>query len=185
MSRDLFAGKNGRLKEMSAEDFADMMMADLAEGRKPGADYNGVIKSANEDFNKFMDKYKKGELRRSDVIRFTNTASLFHYLPNSKDILLKQSVINKAHKKHNISLESLYDLPEKMYHPILVFKSSREDVDGVVVLVDAKDNDGNNIIVAIDLNGKLNEIEVNDITSVYGERLVYRLCVLGEEYIVR
>ena len=103
------------------------------------------------------------------MMRFSNTGSLFQYLPNTKDILLKQSVINKAHNKHNISFESLYDLPEKMHHPILVFKSSRNDVDGVVVLVEAKDNDGNNITVAIDLNGKFNELEVKDITSMYGK----------------
>ncbi len=126
-------------------------------------------KDSNDKFNKFLGDYMKGDLKRSDVLRIPNNGSLSLYLPNSKDILLRQSVINKAHKKHNISLESLFDLPEKLHHPILVFKSSREDVDGVVVLIDAKDNDGNNVVVAINLSDSFNEIEVNDITSMYGK----------------
>lgn len=68
-----------------------------------------------------------------------------------------------THAKDNFS-----NTPLK-YHPILVFMSLRDDVDGVVVLIDAKDNDGNNVTVAIDLNGEFKEIEVNEITSMYGK----------------
>lgn len=84
-------------------------------------------------------------------------------------IILKQSVINKVLKKHNISVNTLRDLPEKLHNPVLVFKSARKDTDAVVVMIDAIDNDGNNIVVAIDLKGRFNQLEVNDITSIYGK----------------
>ena len=164
----------------SAEEVADKVLLDLLEGVNPNEVKNrdetymkavekGDIETINKRFNDFLDRYKKGDLKRSDVMRFTDAGKMSQYLPNSKDIILKQSIINKAINKHNISIESLYDLPEKLENPILVFKSNRDDVDGVVVLVEAKDNMGNNITVAIDLNGKFNEIEVNDITSMYGK----------------
>ena len=41
MARDLFAGNNARLGGMSAEDFADMAMADLMNGVKPRGERSG------------------------------------------------------------------------------------------------------------------------------------------------
>lgn len=178
--RPVLAAVGGRMRKLNAPLMDALHVEHSAYGSgwagvgEPGAGYGAdyeihSIKTANGKFNKFLGDYMKGNLQRSDVLRMPNNGNLSLYLPNSKDILLKQSVINKAHKKHNISLESLFDLPEKLHHPILVFKSSREDVDGVVVLIDAKDNDGNNVTVAIDLNGNFNEVAVNDITSMYGK----------------
>lgn len=42
-ARDLFAGNNANLKSLSAEDFADMMMADLLNGYKPDTVENSEV----------------------------------------------------------------------------------------------------------------------------------------------
>ena len=127
------------------------------------------VSEDNSRFNSELDSYVNGKMKRSDVITIKNYGNLMSYLPNSMKIILKQSVINKVLKKHNISVNTLRDLPEKLHNPVLVFKSARKDTDAVVVMIDAIDNDGNNIVVAIDLKGRFNQLEVNDITSIYGK----------------
>ncbi len=127
------------------------------------------IEKDNTDFNHDLDLYVKGGMKRSDVITIKNHGVSMGYLPNSKDIILRQSVINKAIKKHNISAESLQDMPGKLHDPIVAFKSTRDDVNAVVALVDGTDKDGNNIVVAVNLDGSFNGLEVNDITSMYGK----------------
>ncbi|MBR6287456.1 MAG: hypothetical protein IKR18_10845 [Bacteroidaceae bacterium] len=46
-ARDLFAGRNEKLSEYTAEDFADMMMADLMNGWKPGPGEGGRKKTTS------------------------------------------------------------------------------------------------------------------------------------------
>ena len=116
-----------------------------------------------------MDNYTKGKLRRSDVIIIRNYGTILKYIPNAKNITLKQSVINKAVNKHSIPITSLRDLPEKLHDPIIAFKSTRTDTNGVVAVIDAVDKDGNNVVVAIDIQAKFNNAEVNNITSLYGK----------------
>ena len=126
------------------------------------------IGDANSEFNSFLDSFEQQSLKRNESWISRLTGGMQKYLNNAKQLLLNQSVLTKAKNKHNIDITSLRDLPEKLSNPIAVFKSARNDVNGKVVLVEAKDKDGNNIVVAINMEGNQNGIEVNEITSVYG-----------------
>ena len=54
-ARDLFAGKS--VKNESAEDFADMVLADLLGGYNP----NNEIEAVNARFNEELEAFDKGE----------------------------------------------------------------------------------------------------------------------------
>ena len=50
MARDLFAGKNANLKDLTAEDFADMAMADMLRGFDPrGVEYEPMARTTGRD----------------------------------------------------------------------------------------------------------------------------------------
>ncbi|MBQ7157166.1 MAG: hypothetical protein IJR86_05170 [Bacteroidaceae bacterium] len=63
-ARDLFAGNNKNLANLSAEDFADMMLNDLLNGYKPQSNAKGVkfAKSTQTQDNPFVTNRKAKEL---------------------------------------------------------------------------------------------------------------------------
>ena len=139
--------------------------------------------SANTSFNNFLQKYINGNTDRRQIWH-ANIDGVLQYLTNGKELSVRQAVLNKAAKKHNIDLNSLGDLIDKLSDPIAIFKSAREDVNGKVVLIEAKDNDGHPIVVAINMDGKQGNMEVNDVTSIYGRENIEDLIRWGEKDLV-
>ena len=126
------------------------------------------IESISNSFNKFLEDYKKNKLGRNQAWYASLKNRMLSYLPNSNRLRISQSVLTKAVNKHNIDVDSLRNLPELLANPIAVFKSARKDVNAKVVLIEAKDKDGNNVVVAINVEGNVYGTDVNDVTSIYG-----------------
>lgn len=137
-------------------------------------------KRANRSFNQFLQNYIDGRTGRNQIWH-ANIDGVLRYLTNGKELSVRQAVLNKAAKKHNIDLNSLGNLIDKLSDPIAVFKSAREDVNGKVVLIDAKDNAGKPIVVAINMDSTQNGMEVNDVTSVYGRENIDDFVRWGEK----
>lgn len=132
-----------------------------------GKDVEMQRKRANRSFNQFLQDYIAGKTNVHQIWH-ANINGVLRYLTNGKELSVRQAVLNKAAKKHNIDLNSLGNLIDKLSDPIAVFKSAREDVNGKVVLIDARDNAGKPIVVAINMDSHQGGMEVNDVTSVYG-----------------
>ncbi len=137
-------------------------------------------KRANRSFNQFLQNYIDGRTGRNQIWH-ANIDGVLRYLTNGKELSVRQAVLNKAAKKHNIDLNSLGNLIDKLSDPIAVFKSAREDVNGKVVLIYAKDNAGKPIVVAINMDSTQNGMEVNDVTSVYGRENIDDFVRWGEK----
>ncbi|MDR1276511.1 MAG: hypothetical protein LBL72_09065 [Candidatus Accumulibacter sp.] len=88
-------------------------------------------------------------------------------------IQMGSSLIHKASRPevrgHEVPVDVLKNLPYLLADPVMVFDSSSE-ADGLVVLVEAKDEKGFPVIVTIHLDSKgAGFLRVNRITSVYGK----------------
>ncbi len=127
------------------------------------------VKDESNEFNSKLTSYIQNRLRRHEYLNMHNYGSLSKYIPNANEIIIRQSVLNKVSKKHDIDLRSIRNLPLLLHDPILTFRTTRGDSNSVVALIEAKDRLGNNIVVAIDLEGNMDKLEVNDVTSLYGK----------------
>lgn len=85
--------------------------------------------------------------------------------------------INEKNTGHSLAEETIKSIPELIHNPIVVMKSisSGHEEDSVVVITEAADNDGNNVIVPIRLNVNENakdphrkEYYINEIMSIHG-----------------
>ncbi len=139
--------------------------------------------SANTSFNDFLQQYISGKTNTHQIWH-ANIDGVLQYLTNGKELSVRQAVLNKAAKKHNIDLNSLGDLIDKQSDPVVIFKSAREDVNGKVVLIEAKDNDGHPIVIAINMDGKQGNMDVNVVTSIYGRENIEDLIRWGEKDLV-
>lgn len=90
----------------------------------------------------------------------------------SKGVIQNSTGIKPVHHKvdsaHTLSMDDIKRLPELLADPIMVFESTGGK-GSLVVLVDAKDEKGNNAVIAIELNRKEKRHEVNSIRSAYGK----------------
>lgn len=87
------------------------------------------------------------------------------------DLVILRDTIRKAVNgvKHSVSMNVIEQLPELLNDPIAVFEAGSPE-GSLIVLVDAKDADGNQIIVPVHINQKSGRLIVNRIASVYGKQ---------------
>ena len=136
-------------------------------------EYDGAadIEAVNSRFNEELQQYIDGTLPTN--IRFDlgfPTGSLASQIANIP-LYVKQGIFKKAIEKHKIDLSELKNLPKQLADPILIFNSKNGT--SKIVLIDAKDTQGRNIIAAIEFSiikiDAKRELEVNDIKSLHGK----------------
>ena len=148
------------------------------DGKYIPLDKRGDIKnpdirfSINEgDAQRFRDElqdYIDGKLDNRHIFRLGTTPEAMR-LCGAKDIPLEltASTLSTKEAKHSLKLQTLKDLPVEIADPIAIFQSSQIP-DGLVVLTELKDDDNNQIVVAVHLEKKRNRNLVNDIRSIHG-----------------
>ncbi|GAA4493425.1 LPD38 domain-containing protein [Pseudaeromonas paramecii] len=184
----------GLLGERTTEDelgrVFDAIVTGMKNGRKPG---RRVMEAWNEapvfskkgdpftpdrfDARQFADEVERAasdpSARRE--ISMGDTPYVLRRLGmDAIEMVMPASVVRKATKPevrgHYVSLDVLKDLPKHLSDPIAVMRS-RTEVNAFVSLIEATDENGDPVIVAIHGNAKgESRIEVNKIASVYGKQ---------------
>ena len=89
-------------------------------------------------------------------------------------LVMQQSTVTKCIRKstgsrsaHELSRDIIEKLPEQINNPIFLIKDKERN--SIALISDARDIHGNNILIAIRLNEKRKNMQVNEIKSVYGK----------------
>ena len=134
-------------------------------------------RGVNERFNEELERQIAGELpkghvyslgRPSEVLLAAGIPDLPIELAASR-LGLKASA--EYESNHPFELREVMNLPEAIQHPIAVF-DSKTRVGSKVILVELKDRNGNNFVVAMNTNVPKSRyskasIQINDIRSIY------------------
>ncbi|HQR02481.1 MAG: hypothetical protein JSR19_06950 [Proteobacteria bacterium] len=114
-----------------------------------------------------LDQWVKGELPSGHIIDLGKPSAILRgFIPEDAPIHLAKRVLDKAtDERHNILPADLKGLHEAIQSPIAVFASKKGEGHAVVV-TELAHEDGN-IVAALELNKKRNEIEVHDIRSLH------------------
>ncbi|MBQ4377074.1 MAG: strawberry notch C-terminal domain-containing protein, partial [Bacteroidales bacterium] len=184
-ARQLFAGKVRGLDKISAEDFADMAMADLMHRVNPKAKRESAIndkedlmvreneddvESVNQRFNEELQQQIDGTLPAghvydmgmpSDVLLSTGIANVPIQLSATK---LSDKATNFG---HDYDLSEVKDLVKAINSPLAVF-SYGEKGKAQNIVVEIQHN-GKNFIVGLSIRPKVNGrvLEINSIRNVF------------------
>ncbi|KKZ52844.1 hypothetical protein AAX16_08630 [Haemophilus haemolyticus] len=127
--------------------------------------------SANSDFAKAVDDVANGKFL-SQIIEVGTTPSVLKMLglPDA-NVVISGAVLKKVMLgKHNVTAETLKQLPKQINDPVAVMKSSTQQ-NGYVVLTELMENvNGINkpVVAALHLKQTSQGIELINIASVYG-----------------
>lgn len=137
-----------------------------------GYGINHVLnESANSDFAKAVDKIASGEAV-AKYINVGTTPSVLKMLglPDVR-VTISGQVLNKVMLgKHNVTQETLKQLPNQINNPVAVMKSSTQENGYVVLteLVEREDGKDKPVIAALHLKKTNQGLELISIASVYG-----------------
>lgn len=127
------------------------------------------LRETNRRFNQQLEEWDNGKLPASEQIDAGMPAGIMRRFMPELPVILRQKVLSKSRKKHNLTTGELKNLPEAMSRPIFVFKSNDSTVS---MLTELQSEKGENIFVAVAVgaNKQLGHVvmEVNDILTVHG-----------------
>ncbi|MDR1310331.1 MAG: hypothetical protein LBK01_00410, partial [Burkholderiaceae bacterium] len=128
----------------------------------------------NPDYGKEVDDIKSGRRIRPAVLGMPSNMLLRSGIPNRPLIITKGTIEKDMVGRHNLTLEQIKWLPYRLGYPLMVFKSSDvNNPDRSVALINDAEKypDGREepIVVAIEPNGRVERIRVNEIKSAYGK----------------
>ena len=89
-------------------------------------------------------------------------------------VIIRQSTLNKcirspkgSRSAHNLSRNIIESIPNEMRHPIIVVRD--EERNTLVLICHGVSQNGNNLLIALQLNNILYGNEVNEIKTIYGK----------------
>ena len=121
-----------------------------------------------------IDKALRGELKRQEQLQvFKTIPALYQSLGFKRQpVLMSQFVFSKATKdKHSVPVNAIRELPQLLRHPVCVLESKTEKQTKVAV-INKKDNDGRQIIVALRPSNSGNYVAI---PSLYGKDDIIKL----------
>ena len=125
-----------------------------------------------ENYNSQIDQILKGELKSADLIKVVEHPSepwLKVGLQDTEMLMSVKTYSKSTKDKHNVSEETMRNLPELINDPLYIFKSSTVPDSYVGVLDDyEKENGINKPLIAI-VKPQHGKIDINLIPSVYGK----------------
>lgn len=127
---------------------------------------DGVLRSFNEQLN----DYAFEEMPSGDMF-IISESSKSAGIEECADlpIVMKQSIIKKISVDHELSLGELKQLPNWLHEYPLALESL-SDIDSLLLIADAKDLHGNDILIALHLEKEYRQIQINEISSIYGKK---------------
>lgn len=135
-------------------------------------DASGALKG----FKSQMVAYKFGEMPSGDMFIVSESSAKMR-IPTADDLLLvmTQKTMGKIESEHELSPAFIARLPELIQGHVLAMESLTYP-NSVVLVLDARDHSGNDVLAAVHLKVSKNIAEVNEVASLYGkEQLAYML----------
>ncbi len=126
----------------------------------------------NQRFNEQLERWLHGNMSTNEyLVAGKPNGTLKQFMPDLP-IILRQKVLSKGRKKHELSADHLRNLPSALANPIFVFKNAYNKVG---ILTELKDSKGKNIFVAIALGVSKqmghNMLEINDMLTLHGREV--------------
>ncbi len=128
-------------------------------------------------FSSNIDKYYNQTLQGNVPIKVgvTSNALSISGANEGLDVYINQSTIKKCTSEpserikhgHNLSKDIIKQIPQQLRNPILILKNQSENA--LIAITDLKDNNNKQIIIAVGLERRKNQMEINRITSLYGK----------------
>ena len=125
-----------------------------------------------ENYNAEIDKILKGELKSADVIKVVEHPSepwLKAGLQDAEMLMSVKTYDKATTDKHNVSEETMRNLPDLINDPLYIFKSSTVPGSYVGVLDDYEEENGVKKPLIAVVKPEHGKIDVNLIPSVYGK----------------
>ena len=121
-----------------------------------------------------IDAYYNKKLKSNVIITVLDTPKYLQELGlNDVPIVMKQRTLQKCIRKahgsisaHGLDRKMMETLPEQIRNPILAIEERERN--SFALISDYKDKDGNNMLVALEMNVTHNNINVNEVKSFYG-----------------
>lgn len=174
---------NGEKKAFEAAHLTNGLIAspDLNGSSELGTDFNdqhaafGLDSVQNsiqaamglDAFDTQIIQWWRGELKASHILELGQPSPILQQfgIPKEQTIQITQNNLTKAIEKHEINHVQLIGLGGAIQNPLAVFASKRGD-DHLVLLTEVVHDHGN-IIAALELNRKRDQILVSDIRSLH------------------
>lgn len=142
------------------------------------------VKTDKQKYLEQIDKYYRHKLRTFDLIYIGMTPDiLVKYGARRLPIVVQQSTITKcirsrtgSRSAHEMPRNIIESLPDQIETPIYIICDKERN--SIIVISDAKDQENNNVLVAIKLDEIKNAKEVNEVKSIYGKTAL-------KEYLVK
>ena len=123
------------------------------------------MEEANRQFNEELDAFKakthKGLLHLGQPGRILNACGI------NAELTLSPTVLSRKLKQHGLDVDDIKGLAGAIQKPILVYKHG--DVHPNIVVVTDLTAKGGKISIAIELDGKGNVVELNNVSSVHSK----------------
>ena len=127
---------------------------------------SGELKSFAEQLHDFAD----GNMPSGDmfiVAESSRTAGIRECV--DLPIVMKRSTVQKIELTHDFPLTELECMPAWLNEYPLALESLA-DIESLLIIADAKDVHGNDILIALHLEKERRQIQLNEIASVYGKK---------------
>lgn len=137
-----------------------------------------VPQARAEDFSGQIDRWMRGEMGYDDVFRLGDTPQVLQRFgaKNYPLVMNQDTMIKVTGLKHEIALDDIREIPQKLQDPLLLFQSKKDKNakagTAFVAFVDMVDKAGDPVLVAVHLNEYQKRMKVNRIASIYGKERV-------------
>ncbi len=135
-----------------------------------------VISQNEKDFKQTIDDFLNGNINPTDQIFVCQTTEVMRVCgADNLDVMIYQDTIRKIlsddlskfEHPHNLTVNTLKQLPDQLQKPVMVFKGSHEG--SIVLVTDLFNENSEQIIISCELNSINKRHEINRITSMYGK----------------
>ena len=173
--------RNVKFNQSSSLDEAEDVRLQKKLGNKP---------EEKAVYEETLDKWEKGEVPTSNIINVGSSGLVFRKLkfPNLP-ITMDQTVLGKGtrtektknHSAHGLTIEQLKKARDIIYNPAVIFRSEKNTgkktkgksgqlIESYTIIGDQYDNNGDPLLIALDIDKQKGWMKVNEITSIYGKK---------------
>lgn len=128
-----------------------------------------------ENYREQIDKFYRGTLNKYDVIFLGYPSERLVEIGFKKlPIIMKQSTLKKCIREargsrsaHELGRDLIENIPGQMKRPIFAINDTERG--SIALIVDSQDQKGNNLLIAVKLDVKVQFCQANEIKSIYGK----------------
>lgn len=132
------------------------------------------LKKYNVDYKEQLLKYEYKLLKTNQLIMINIDSQKLNYACiKNNPLLIDTTTIAKIKTKHNLNLEFLIKLDKLIDNSVFAFDSIQHDTSKIFVLNEKNNN--NQIIAIVRENKEMQNILVNEVTSVYDKEKLQNL----------